>query len=85
MSSRRTFRALAIHTLKVWALAMLGMIPFWLIAPHIPRWLFVALFSAFGLFVFLPAVFGVGPIGRLVGKQLNDAAIEDARAEREDL
>jgi hypothetical protein len=61
------------------------MFVFAIVESLLPRWLWVTLFFAWGLFIFFPVVFGVGPIGRVLGKGLNQAAIERAEADKKAL
>jgi len=85
MAKSHPYRAVFLHSIKVSLLGLLALAPLALIAEFLPRWVFLTLFFAFGVFVFMPAVFGVGPIGRLLGKQLNESAISHAREKREAL
>ena len=70
------------HFLKCVLFMFASMLVFALIAPYLPGWLFKAMFLSWGIFVFFPVVFAAGPIGRRIGRQLNEAAIQKANAER---
>lgn len=62
-----------------------SIVVFSFIAPYLPGWLSNVLFLIWGVFVFLPVTFAVGPIGRRLGRSLNEAAAAQAKAEREAL
>jgi hypothetical protein len=85
MQKPRPYRSVFIHGLKVWAFMVFTFVPFSLAGQYMPRWLFVLLFFGYGIFVLMPVAFGIGPIGRRIGRQLNEAAIAQAKAEREAL
>jgi hypothetical protein len=85
MKKPRPYLAIFIHGLKVWLFMMVTFVPLSLVAQYMPRWLFVIVFFCYAIFVFFPVVFGIGPIGRLIGRQLNESAVAQARAERESL
>ncbi len=53
------------------------------LSDYLPTWLtaVIALTWIFGILI--PISFAVGPLGRWIGKELNDAAVEHASAERE--
>ena len=71
------------HGLKVWLFGMACMLPLLLAMHYLPRWVFMVVFFAFGVFVFIPVVFAVGPIGRFIGKNLNEVAAQEAKKNRE--
>ena len=60
-------------------------IPVMLLSAHLPRWLFLLVFFGYGIFILAPVIFGIGPVGRLIGRGLNESAVAQARAEREAL
>jgi hypothetical protein len=85
MPRPRPYRAVFVHSLKVWAFMVVTGIPVMLLANYLPRWLFVLVFFAYGIFILAPVVFGIGPIGRFVGRELNESSVAQARQEREAL
>lgn len=85
MSKLHPYRSVFAHGLKVWVFMLITFVPLALAEEYLPRWLFILLFFAYGLLVLMPVVFGVGPLGRRIGRRLNEDAIAQARAEREAL
>ncbi len=85
MSKLHLYRSLLVHGAKVWVFWLLSLVLLALAAEYLPRLLFVLLFFAYALFVFFPVAFGVGPLGRRIGRGLNESAVAQAKAEREAL
>lgn len=76
------YRALWLHQLKVWLFIVVSMIPLAVAMQYLPQWLFVIVFFLWGIFIFFPVVFAVGPLGRRMGRKLNETAIAETRKER---
>lgn len=64
---------------------LISFVPLLLAAEYLPQWLCILLFFAYGILVFMPVVFGIGPLGRRIGRGLNENAIAQAKAERDAL
>jgi len=60
-------------------------VPLALLADRLPHWLSLVVFPAYFVLVLAPVAFGVGPIGRRLGRVLNESMVARARAEREAL
>ncbi|PZQ73528.1 MAG: hypothetical protein DI563_14605 [Variovorax paradoxus] len=75
-------RAIWWHVLKVGLLSTVFFLFLVALAQVLPRWAVVVIFWLFALFVFFPAIFAVGPIGRRIGKHLNKTAISEAEKDR---
>ncbi|MCO5123804.1 MAG: hypothetical protein M9915_08705 [Rhizobacter sp.] len=73
------------HALKTWGVMVVTFVPLFLLADYLPTWAFNTLFLALALLVFFPVVFAVGPLGRRIGRPLNEMAIAKAHLEREAL
>jgi hypothetical protein len=73
------------HGLKVWGFMLITLVPLSLVGYYLPRWLFVLVFFGYGLFVLMPVVFGIGPIGRRIARELNATAIAQAKVKRDAL
>ena len=56
-----------------------------LLSDYLPDWLIALIFFGTFLFVILPINFGFGPLGRRLGKELNDAAIAEDKEYRKSL
>ena len=61
------------------------MLIFSAISSYLPDWLFKILFLIWGVFILFPISIAAGPIGRWFGRSLNEAAVAQAKAEREAL
>ena len=85
MGNRLPRRVVWLHGFKVWLFMLLTFVPLSRLAEHVPGWLATVGFIAYFVLVLAPVAFGVGPIGRRLGKALNEAAVERARAERASL
>jgi len=72
-----------LQLLKVSALGMLFTICLWFFSFFLPIWLVGIIFFAVIFFVLVPIFFGVGPLGRKYGNEINEVAIEQARRRRE--
>lgn len=75
------YRALWLHQLKVWLFIVVSMVPLAVAMQYLPQWLFVIVFFSWGIFIFFPVVFAVGPLGRRIGRKLNETAIAEAHKE----
>jgi hypothetical protein len=73
------------HGLKVWLFTLGTFLPLTLLMDRVPYWASVLIFLAYALLVLMPVTFAVGPIGRRLGRALNEKAVAEARAEREAL
>ncbi len=51
--------------------------PIILLSDHMPSWLFYLLFFGVFFLVILPIHFGLGPLGRRLARDVNDAAIHE--------
>lgn len=85
MSKPHPYRSMFAHVAKVWVFMLLTFVPLSFAADYLPRWLFILLFFGYGLLVFMPVVFGIGPLGRRIGRGLNENATARAKAERDAL
>ena len=84
MSASRLYRrALIAHFFKVWLFGAFTVIPIGSLMQYLPSWLFVIIFFSYAIFVFIPVCFAIGPIGRRMGRALNEAAVAQAKAERD--
>ena len=63
------------HGLKAWGLMFVLITPIVLLSDHMPGWLFYLLFLGVFLAVVMPFHFGLGPLGRRFGREMNDAAV----------
>lgn len=82
MNSLRMHRAIWWHLLKVGLMSAVFILVLFGLSHVLPRWLVVIAFFVFAVLVFFPAIFGLGPIGRRIGKQLNETAIAEAEKGR---
>ena len=78
-------RVLFFHGLKTWAVMTVTFVPLALASDWLPSWLTTCLFWLLVVLVFFPVVFAVGPLGRRIGRPLNEMAMADAQARREAL
>jgi len=76
------YRAVLLHGLRVWLFMAISMVPLGVALQYLPEWLFVIVFFSYGIFIFFPVVFAFGPLGRRIGRKLNEAAIAEAHNER---
>jgi fatty acid desaturase len=83
MEHKPLFLVMFIQMLKVSAFGMLFTICLWFFALFLPFWLIGIIFFVFFFFVLIPIYFGIGPLGRKYGNEINEAAIEHARQQRE--
>lgn len=80
--SRRPFRTALRHGWKLWIFLTLTFpAVVWLGQGRSP-WLSIPLWTAYVVLILIPAAFGAGPLGRRLGRELNEDAIARARAER---
>jgi uncharacterized protein (DUF58 family) len=68
-------RAVFKHGLKTWGLMLALLTPIILLSDYMPGWLFYLLFFGVFFLVIMPAHFGLGPLGRRLGREVNDAAV----------
>ncbi len=85
MSNPYPYRSLFAHRAKVWAFMLITIIPLFFVSGYMPRWLLIAVLFAYWLLILFPVAFGIGPLGRLIGRRLNEAAVAHAAAERKAL
>lgn len=82
MESTSRRRVLFLHALKTWGVMLVTFVPLFLAEDLLPSWLFHSLFLLLALVVFFPVVFAVGPLGRRIGRPLNEMSIAQANHER---
>jgi hypothetical protein len=68
-------RAVFKHGLKTWGLMLALFTPIILLSDYMPGWLFYLLFFGVFFLVLMPVHFGIGPLGRRFGREVNDAAV----------
>ena len=85
MKSTLLRRAVFKHGLKTWGLMLALLTPIILLSNYMPSWLFYALFFGVLLVVIMPIHFGLGPLGRRLGKEVNDAAVLEDKKYRSSL
>jgi hypothetical protein len=73
------------HGLKAWGLMFVLITPIVLLSDHMPGWLFYLLFLGVFLAVVMPFHFGLGPLGRRFGREMNDAAVLEDKEYRRSL
>lgn len=57
--------------------------PIGFLRQYMSDWLFLLIFFGYGIFILFPIIFAIGPIGRWFGRSLNEAAIANAKTERD--
>ena len=73
------------HGLKTWGLMLVLLTPIVLLSDHMPDWLFYLLFLGIFIVVLMPFHLGLGPLGRRFGREVNDAAVQEAKEYRRSL
>lgn len=76
------YRVPLLHGLKTWCVMIVTFVPLYLIADYLPTWLLNTLFLVLAVFVFFPVLFAVGPLGRRIGRPLNEWSVAQDKAER---
>ena len=73
------------HSLKVFPLLIANVLLVAFLAPHVSNAIAIAVFLLLFVFIVLPAQFAVGPIGRWLGKELNESSVAADREYRRSL
>src|ERR1700758_2384671 len=80
--SRRPFRRALRQGWKLWLFLTLTFPAVIWITQGSSPWLSIPVWTVYIVLILIPAAFGAGPLGRRLGRELNEDSIARARAER---